>query len=180
MEVNDIKWKRVHHGFIDVPLIDYLENLVNEQYELGIKLKICVGTDSQKKGKGFSYASAIIIEMKVPLGGDVYKGVGAKVISGTYYEKFKSSKHRPSITERMLNEVQTSINVCYYLLDLIELYDIDLEIHADVNPNPMWASHVAFNQVKGYCEGMNIPYRVKPDAYAASHGADRWANKGVL
>jgi len=79
----------------------------------------------------------------------------------------------------MLKEVQITINLAYHLLDLIELYDIDLEIHADVNPNPRWASNIAYNEVSGYCEAMNLTYRVKPDAYAASHSADRWAHKGV-
>ena len=177
MEVKDIQWKRVHQGVIGEPLIDYLEKLIDEQHELGRKLKICVGTDSQKKGKGFTYATAIIIEMKEPLGKEgghmVYKGIGAKVISGTFNERYK-----PSIRERMLKEVQLSINVCFHILDLVDLYDVDLEIHADVNPNPRWASNIAFNEVRGYCEGMNIQYRVKPDAYAASSGADRLCNGG--
>jgi len=177
MEVKDITWKRVHHGEIGMPLIDYLEKLIDEQYELGRKLKVCVGTDSQKKGKGFTYATAIIIEMKEPLGKEggkmIYKGVGAKVVSGTFHEKY-----RPSIRERMLKEVQLSINVSFHLVDLIDLYDIDFEIHADVNPNPMWASNVAFNEVVGYCKGMNFTYKVKPWAYAASSGADRLCNGG--
>lgn len=177
MEVKDITWKRVHQGVIGEPLIDYLEKLIDKQHELGRKLKICVGTDSQKKGKGFTYAIAIIIEMKEPLGKEggqmVYKGVGAKVISGTFHERY-----RPSIRERMLKEVQLSINTCFHIVDLIDLYDVDLEIHADVNPNPMWASNVAFNEVVGFCKGMNFEYRVKPDAYAASSGADRLCNGG--
>lgn len=177
MEVKNITWKRVNHGVFDEPLIDYLERLVEEQTELGRKLKICVGTDSQKRGKGFQYATAIIIEMKEPMGMEfgkmIYKGLGAKVISGTFYEKL-----RPSIRERMLKEVQMSINVCFHILPLVELYDIDMEIHADVNPNPMWASNVAFSEVVGFCKGMNFTYRVKPDAYAASSGADKLANGG--
>lgn len=177
MELKDITWKRVHHGVIDEPLIDYLEKMIDEQHELGVKLKICVGTDSQKRGKGFQYATAIIVEMKRPLGeinGQmIYRGMGAKVISGVFHEKYK-----PSIRERMLKEVQLSINVCFHILDLVELYDIDMEIHADVNPNPMWASNVALTEVVGFCKGMQLTYRVKPFAYAASSGADKLCNGG--
>jgi len=176
MEVKDIEWKRVNHGKIDEPLVDYLEKIVDEQIELGNKLKICVGTDSQKRGKGFTYATAILIEMKKPVdmgGAIVYKGIGAKVISGVFHERFK-----PSIRERMLKEVQLSINVCFAIVDLVDLYNVDLEIHADVNPNPMWASNVAFEEVRGYCKGMNLNYKVKPDAYAASSGADKLCNGG--
>jgi|AntRauTorcE11897_2_1112592.scaffolds.fasta_scaffold03099_4 predicted RNase H-related nuclease YkuK (DUF458 family) len=177
MELKDITWKRVNHGSINEPLIDYLEKMIDEQHELGNKLNICVGTDSQKRGKGFKYAVAIIVEMKKPMGKvnneTIYKGLGAKVISGVFQEKY-----RPTIRERMLKEVQLSINVCFHILDLVELYDIDLEIHADVNPNPLWASNVAFSEVVGFCKGMQLTYRVKPNAYAASSGADKLCNSG--
>lgn len=177
MELKDIKWERVHNGKINEPLIDYLEKIIDEQHELGRKVKICIGTDSQKKRHGFQYATAIIIEMKQPMGVVngvmTYKGLGAKVVSGVFYER-----RIPSIKERMLKEVQMSINVCFHILDLIELYDVDMEIHADVNPNPMWASNVAFSEVVGFCKGMNFTYKVKPDAYAASSGADKLCNGG--
>jgi predicted RNase H-related nuclease YkuK (DUF458 family) len=177
MELKDMTWKRVHRGEIGEPLLDYLEKIIDKQHELGNKLKICVGTDSQKNGKGFKYATAIILEMKAPInmggGQTVYKGIGAKVISGVFTER-----RRPTIRERMLKEVQMSINVCFHILDLIELYDIEMEIHADVNPNPMWASNVAFTEVVGFCKGMNFTYKTKPFAYAASSGADRLCNGG--
>lgn len=178
MELKEMEWKRVNHGPIGMPLIDYLEMIIDEQHELGNKLKVCVGTDSQKKGKGFKYATAILIEMKRPTGIKIqgkmtYKGIGAKVISGTFIERIK-----PSIRQRMLKEVQLSIDVCFHIVDLVDLYDIDMEIHADVNPNPMWASSVALSDVVGFCKGMNLTYKVKPDAYAASSGADKMCNGG--
>ena len=177
MEVKDIEWKRVNHGPLGMPLVDYLEMIIDEQHELGNRLKICVGTDSQKRGKGFQYATAILIEMKKPvdMGNNTieYKGIGAKVISGVFHERY-----RPKIRERMLKEVQLSISVCFEIVDLVDLYNIDLEIHADVNPNPRWASNVAFKEVKGYCEGMKLEYKVKPEAYAASSGADKLCNGG--
>jgi predicted RNase H-related nuclease YkuK (DUF458 family) len=177
MELNGMVWKRVNHGLIEIPLVDYIENIIEEQYELGVNLKICVGTDSQSKGKGFQYATAIIIEMRKPMGMEhgkmTYKGIGAKVISGVVHERLK-----PSIRERMLKEVQMSINVCFNIVDLLDLYEVDMEIHADVNPNPMWASNVALTEVVGFCKGMNFTYKVKPDAYAASSGADKLCNGG--
>ena len=175
MEERKILWKRVNHGNIDEPLIDYLEKLVEEQYELGHQIKICIGTDSQKKGKGYKYAIAIIFEMKKPMGmvgGQMtYKGIGAKVISGTFIERLK-----PKLQERMLKEVQLSIDTGYNILPLIELYEIDLEIHADVNPNPMAGSNVALKQAMGFIEGMGFNCKVKPEAYAASSGADKLCN----
>ena len=176
MKISEITWKRVNQGELGMPLIDYLENMIDEQNELGNKLKVCVGTDSQKVGKGFKYGTAIIVEVKEPTGiliqGKMtYKGVGAKVISGVFTERI-----RPSVRQRMLKEVQLSIDVCFYLVDLLDLYEVEMEIHVDVNPDPKWASHVAFDEVVGFCKGMNFTYKVKPDAYAASSGADKLCN----
>jgi len=172
MKLKEINWIRVNHGKIKIPLIDYLEEIIEEQYDKGIKLKICIGTDSQKKGKGYTFATAIIIEMKEPMGmlhGKMtYVGRGAKVISGVYHEKF----HIP-LKERMLKEVQTSIDVGYHILDLVELYEVDMEIHADVNSDPMAGSHVAMKDAIGFITGMGFTCKVKPDSYAASSGADR-------
>lgn len=160
---------------IDLPLIEYLENLIIEQHDLGHHVKVCVGTDSQKKGKGFKFSTVIILEMKQPLGmayGEMlYKGLGAKVITGDVFDRIPMK-----IQERMLKEVQMSIDVGYHILDLVELYEVDLEIHADVNPNPRWASNVALNEAVGYITGMGFAYKVKPDAYAASCGADKQCN----
>lgn len=175
MDFKEKKWKRVNHGMIDIPLIDYLENLIEEQIELGNHLKICIGTDSQKKGKGFKFSTVIILEMKQPLGMEhgkmSYKGLGAKVITGDSFDRVPMK-----IQERMLKEVQMSIDVGYHILDLVELYDVGLEIHADVNPNPRWASNIALTEAVGYIQGMGFSYKVKPDAYAASCGADKQCN----
>ena len=172
MTVNEITWRRVDHGIINEPLVDYLEGLIETQLELGNTLKLCIGTDSQVKGKGFKYATAIILEMKQPMGivaGEMtYKGLGAKVISGVFFEK-----QLPRIKERMLKEVQLSINVGYHLLDLVEVYEVDLEIHADVNPKEDAGSNCALKEAIGFMTGMGFKYKVKPDAYAASSGADK-------
>ena len=65
MEIRDITWRRVNHGLIKEPLIDYIEGIIESELAKGHTLKICVGTDSQVKGKGYKYATAIIIEMKL-------------------------------------------------------------------------------------------------------------------
>ena len=176
MEINEKKWQRVNHGLIDKPLIDYLEDLIIEQRDLGNKIKLCIGSDSQKKGKGFKFSTVLILEMKTPMGVEngveIFKGIGAKVITGDMFDRTPMK-----IQERMLKEVQMSIDVGYHIIDLIELYEIELEIHADVNPNPRWASHVALKDAIGYITGMGFTYKIKPFAYAASSGADRQCNR---
>ena len=55
-----------------------------------------------------------------------------------------------SIKERMLLEVQKSIETAYSICDLLDLYDVDLEVHADINTNPMFKSNKALNEAMGY------------------------------
>ena len=41
-----------------------------------------------------------------------------------------------TIKERMLVEVAKSIEIAYELCDLFTKYDVDMEVHADINTNP--------------------------------------------
>ena len=175
MEISEKKWERLEHGFIDIPLLEYLENIIIKEHELNHTLKICIGTDSQRKNKRYKYSTVIIIEMKEAMGIEkgkmIYKGLGAKVITGSSYDRSQIE-----IQERMLMEVQMSIDVGYYLIDLIKKYNIEFEIHADVNPNPKWGSNVALSAAVGYITGMGFTCKTKPLAYAASTIADKQCN----
>jgi len=175
MKANEMTWRRVDHGVINEPLIDYLEKLIEIEQEKGNKVKICIGTDSQKKGKAYKFATAILCEVKEPMGmvyGKMtYIGRGAKVISGVFLDRTPMK-----IQARMLKEVQLSIDVGYNILPLLELYEIEFEIHADVNPDPKAGSNVALEQSVGYIKAMGFTCKIKPFAYAASSGADRLCN----
>jgi len=187
-----MKWKRVNNGPIDEPLVDYLERLFDVEIERGYELKVCIGTDSQKAGKGYKFATAIVIETKEHMGVeykkkangekvpvDIYVGRGAMVIGGTFWEEMKASttkkKHREIeiLNQRMLREVSSSINAGYEIWPLLDLYGIQLEIHVDINQDPSHASNVALKEAVGYIAGMNWISKVKPEAYAASKGADK-------
>lgn len=47
-----MEWKRLHEGKIKEPILDYLEKLIVEGLNAGKTLRVCIGTDSQKHGKG--------------------------------------------------------------------------------------------------------------------------------
>lgn len=145
-------------------LVDYLENIFEQNIENGHKLKVCIGTDSQKAGKSFKFATAIVIITQSADG----VGKGAMVIGSTFIEH-----NRMSLKERMLKEVYKSIEVAYSIYDLLDLYSVDLEVHADINTNPMHGSNAALKEAIGYIQGMGYGFKVKPDAWAASSGADR-------
>jgi len=187
-----MKWKRVNHGPIEEPLVDYLERLFEAELEKGFELKVCIGTDSQKAGKGYKFATAIVVETREHMGFEykknwdgtktkvpIYSGRGAMVIGATFWEEMRATtnkkKHREIeiINQRMLREVSSSIEVGLEVWPLLDLYGITMEIHADINPDPRYESHVALGDAIGYIIGMGWESKIKPDAYAASKGADK-------
>ena len=68
--------------------------------------------------------------------------------------------HKYSIKERMLVEVAKSIEIAYELCDLFTLYDVDMEVHADINTNPQFKSNEAF--VKPWVISLEWALLLKP------------------
>jgi hypothetical protein len=167
-----MKWKR-NDEVIKVPIVEYLEQLFEKEMEKGITLKVSIGTDSQKASRGsYKFATVILIRTFEDLGGGVIVGRGGMVISSTYYNDFKA-KNKELVNERMVFEVSKSVEVAYEIAPLLDLYDVPLEIHADINPDPIHESNKALQQAIGYILGMGYGFKVKPDAYAASNAADK-------
>ncbi len=159
-----MKWKRVGDGFIKEPLVEYLTRIFDEEMAKGFKLKVCVGTDSQRSGKGFKFATVVLV---------IVEGNGGMIIGATYLDD-TLPRGKKGINQRMLKEVAKSIEVAYEINDLLELYEIPLEIHADINPDPeKGESNVALNEAIGYILGMGYGFKVKPAAWAASTAADK-------
>ena len=78
-----------------------------------------------------------------------------------------------SIKERMLVEVAKSIEIAYELCDLFTLYDVDMEVHADINTNAHFKSNEALREAMGYILSMGFTFKAKPDAHAASCCANK-------
>lgn len=168
----DMKWKRMGKEAIDLPIFEYLENIFKEEAEKGYDIKVCIGTDSQRKGKGYRFASVIVVSTSEDLGGGSVVGRGGIVI-GTNYFTDKYKKNKAAVKERMLYEVSKSIEVAYNLSPLLDRFNIPLEVHADINPDIKWESSKALTEAVGYILGMGYDFKVKPDAWAASKGADK-------
>lgn len=176
MEYKDMKWKRMSRGVIKEPLTDYLEKIFIEERNNGYDIKVCVGTDSQRSGRGYKFATVIVITTEENLGGGVTVGRGGMVIGANYFSEMYR-KNKEGVRERMIFEVSKSIDVAYNLAPLLDRYSIPLEIHADINPDLKWESNKALQEAVGYILGMGYNFKVKPDAWAASKGADR-ASRG--
>ena len=125
----------------------------------GHQLKVCVGTDSQVKARVTEFATVIVC---------LRKGKG-----GFMYVCGETTIRKMSIRERMLREVAKSIDVAYSLSRLFTLYDVDLEVHADINTNPNFKSNDALKEAMGYILGMGFTFKAKPDAFASSACANK-------
>ena len=169
-----MKWKR-NDKVIEEPIVDYLEKLFETELAKGHTLKVSVGTDSQKAGKfTYKFATVILISTSEDLGGGVVVGRGGMVVAATYYHDFKQANSKELVNERMVFEVGKSVEVAYEIAPLLDLYDIKMEIHADINPDPKHDSNKALQQAVGYILGMGYDFKIKPDSFAASNGADRF------
>ena len=76
----------------------------------------------------------------------------------------------------MLLEVAKSIEIAYKLCSLFNEYDIEMEVHADINTNPQFKSNVALNEATGYILGMGFAFKAKPEAFASSSCANKIVN----
>ena len=178
MEIGKRKWKRMEHGPIEGSIVDYLEKMFEELIEAGLDFKVCVGTDSQRKGKGYNFSTVIVVATSENLGRDklsgedIMIGRGCKVMGCRYFSD-KYPKNKDGVKERMMFEVANSIDAAYEISPLLDRYHVKLEIHADISPDVKWESNKALNEAVGYILGMGYDFRVKPDAWAATKSADK-------
>lgn len=152
-------WKKFNGEVIHLPILEEVEKAILRETEKGYHLKVCIGTDSQVKGPITDFATVIVL-LREQHGGFMY----------IHQEK---THQKMTIKERMLIEVQKSIETAYAVCDLLDLYDVDLEVHADINTNPMFKSNKALNEAMGYILSMGFIFKAKPEAFASSTCADK-------
>lgn len=152
-------WKKFSGEPLQTPILEEVEKVIEREYNLGNKLKVCIGTDSQVKGAITDFATVIVF-LREQKGGFMF----------IHQER---TSQKMSIKERMLNEVQKSIETAYALCDLLDLYDVDLEVHADINTNPMFKSNQALHEAMGYILSMGFVFKAKPEAFASSACANK-------
>ena len=154
-----MSWKKFSGEIIHAPILQEVEIAIEREYYAGNKLKVCIGTDSQVKGNSIDFATVIVFLRQ-------QKG-------GFMFIQQERQIQKMSIKERMLAEVQKSIECAYSLCDLLDLYDVDLEVHADINTNPMFKSNLALHEAMGYILSMGFVFKAKPEAFASSACANK-------
>lgn len=154
-----MKWRRLSGQRIELPIKEAVEKTIVRETGNGYKLKVCIGTDSQVKN-GVIEIATVIVFLREKKGGFMFVSTD-------------SLKQTMSIRERMIHEVAKSIEVAYHLCDLLDEYNIALEVHADINTDPHFKSNVALKEAMGYILGMGFTFKAKPDSFASSSCADK-------
>ncbi|RFS24452.1 hypothetical protein DVR12_04375 [Chitinophaga silvatica] len=155
-------WRRFNGEAIHLPIKEEVRQAIIRESAEGFHLKVCIGTDSQVKGVDTEFATVIVF---------LREGHG-----GFMFIHNEKSKERYTIKERMLVEVAKSIEIAYELCDLFTEYDVDMEVHADINTNPQFKSNLALHEAMGYILGMGFAFKAKPEAFASSSCANKVVN----
>ncbi len=157
-----MRWRKFNGDPIELPIIKAVETAIKREIKNGYRLKVCIGTDSQVKGKETEFATVIVF-LREGQGGFMF----------IHNEKTLQSF---TIKERMLTEVARSIEIAYELCHLFTKYDVDMEVHADINTNPQFKSNDALREAMGYILGMGFAFKAKPEAFASSSCANKVVN----
>ena len=161
------QWRKLSGQKIRIPREDEVRAAILREKEMGHQLKVCIGTDSQVKAcpgrsiwsKETEFATVIVF---------IRKGKG-----GFMYICNETTMQKMSIKQRMLTEVAKSIDIAYALCRIFTLYNVDMEVHADINTNPNFKSNDALKDAMGYIMGMGFAFKAKPEAFASSSCANK-------
>ena len=157
-----MRWRKFNGEPIETPIILAVEQAIKRETAAGYRLKVCIGTDSQVKGQETEFATVIVF---------LREGHG-----GFMFIHNEKTRQQFTIKERMLMEVAKSIEIAYELCNLFTVYDVDMEVHADINTNPHFKSNDALKEAMGYILGMGFAFKAKPEAFASSSCANKVVN----
>ena len=149
-------------------LVRDIKTYLKEKLKTGKWTKVVIGCDSNAtayKGK-HTFVTAIVLDTE---------GLGCCFI----YNKSKIDQNDiRTLNERLLKEVQMSIEIAQELVDTISEFGCTISIHADINPNEAEASSSIIKNVVGWVEGMGFECHTKPteNSWAASSVADRFTS----
>lgn len=136
---------------------------ISEFVSSGEKYQLVVGTDSNgARNSDADFVTAIIIH-RVGRGGRYFwrRSAGGRVFH--------------TLRDRIYNEVVLSLQTAQEILvqfkNVLELEELDLQIHIDVGKNG--PTREMIKEVVGMVRGNGFKAKIKPYAYGASNIADR-------
>lgn len=153
------QWRKLVGTRIKRSIEDEVRDVLMQEKTAGSNISVCIGTDSQVKGGITEFATVIVF---------IRKGKG-----GFMYISNEVCRKRMPVKQRMLEEVQRSIDVAFRLSDLFIDFNVQMEVHADINADPKFKSNEAFKDAMGYITGMGFAFKAKPHAFASSSCANK-------
>ena len=156
---SNMQWRKLGGEPLHGSIVERVEEVLIKEHVQGHKLKVCIGSDSQVTG-GVTDFATVIVFLREKKGGFMY-------VSSS------STTNTMSIKERMITEVSKSVEVAYALCRLLDVYGVELEVHADINTDPAFPSNAALKEAMGYIAGMGFTFKAKPNAFASSCCADK-------
>jgi predicted RNase H-related nuclease YkuK (DUF458 family) len=154
-----MKWRRFNGEHISLPIKTAVKTAILQEINKGHRLKLCIGSDSQVKGEVVEFATVIVF-LREKKGGFMF-------INNSKESRIMTLK------ERMILEVAKSVDIAYQLCDLLDEFNIELEVHADINTDPNFKSNTALKEAMGYILSMGFVFKAKPNAFASTHCADK-------
>ena len=154
-----MNWRRLNGEQLGTEIKEVVRQTIIDETARGNKLKVCIGSDSLDRSGVVEFATVIVF-LREKKGGFMF-------ISN---EKMRK---KMSLKERMIQEVAKAVEVAYSLCDLLDEYNVELEVHADINTDPSFKSNVALKEAMGYIVSMGFVFKAKPEAFASSSCADK-------
>ncbi len=154
-----MQWTKLDGHKIELPITEAVEATIIREKNLGHKIKVCIGSDSQVRSNVVEFATVIVF-LREKKGGFMF----------IHHDRIE---REVSLRERMIMEVAKSVDVAYSLCNILDRHQVALEVHADINTDPDFQSNVALKEATGYILGMGFAFKAKPDAFASSCCADK-------
>ena len=107
-----MEWRKFNGDPLESPIFESVEKAIQRETDKGYRLKVCIGTDSQVKGKETEFATVIVF---------LREGQG-----GFMFISNEKTRQAFTIKERMLTEVSKSIEIAYQLCPLFNQYDVEI------------------------------------------------------
>lgn len=152
--------------------IENVQREIRNEYEKSIErdghIFAYVGTDGQNIGtKATSFVQCVALHIF----DDTGIGKGGRV----YYIRHMEDPYK-SMQQKLLREVELSINLAQKMEPLFDELGIPFEVHLDVNSDPgkygQNKSNVVHDASQGWGESYGFTVKTKPDAFVASIVAD--------
>lgn len=154
-----MEWRRLNGERLQGSITDLVRTTLTQEQAAGHRIKVCIGTDSQVRGRTIDFATVIVF---------LREGRG-----GFMFINNDRVKGRMALKERLLTEVSKSIEVAYDIAKILDEFDVDLEVHADINTNPQFKSNATLSDAMGYIIGMGYAFKAKPYSFASTSCANK-------